>query len=373
MAMPGFDSKGLRSLFSVSDLMIAALLVVIIALMIVPLPPFILDLLLTVNITFSLLILLVAMFLKEPLEFAVFPSILLVVTVLRLALNIASSRLILTEADAGQVIASFGSFVVGGNYVVGAIIFSIITIVQFVVITKGSERVAEVAARFTLDAMPGKQMSIDADLNAGLIDANEARSRRRKIERESTFFGSMDGANKFVRGDSIAGIIIVIVNIIGGILIGWLQRGMGVMEALSVYTLLTVGAGIVGQLTALIISIGTGLVITKSATEESLGHDLATQLFSQPRAFAMVCIILGVFAMIPGIPTVPFLIMAFFTGVIAMVLLRLQSAAEEAGVVSEEVSAKDVLKKPESILGTLGLDPLSLKAGRNLIPLIDPD
>src|SRR3989339_393307 len=296
MAMPGFDSKGLRSLFSVSDLMVAALLIVIIALMLVPLPPFLLDMLLTMNIAFSLIILLVAMYLKEPLEFASFPSILLIVTVLRLALNIASSRLLLTNAYAGQVVGAFGTFVVGGNYIVGVIIFAIITIVQFVVITKGSERVAEVAARFTLDAMPGKQMSIDADLNAGLI----------------------------------------------------------------------------AQITALLIAIATGLVITKSSSEMSLGTDVASQLFAQPRAFAFVSIILGSFAMIPGLPTFPFLFMATASGIAALLLLRAQQAKEESKVVTEEVSAKDVLKKPESILGTLGLDPLSLKAGRNIIPLIDP-
>lgn len=372
MAIPGFEFKNLRSLFSLSDFMVAALLVVIIALMLVPLPPFILDILLTMNIAFSLVILLVAMYLKEPLEFAAFPSVLLVVTVLRLALNIAASRLLLTNAYAGQVVASFGNFVVGGNYIVGIIIFAIITIVNFVVITKGSERVAEVAARFTLDAMPGKQMSIDADLNAGLIDATEARARRRKIEQEATFFGSMDGANKFVRGDSIAGIIIVLVNIIGGILVGWLQMGMGIMEALTTYALLTVGAGLVGQVTALLISIATGLVITKSASEMSLGTDVSSQLFAQPRAFAFVCIILGIFAMIPGLPTIPFLMLASMSGILALVLMRAQAAKEESKVVKEEVSAKDVLKKPESILGTLGLDPLSLKTGRNLIPLIDP-
>jgi flagellar biosynthesis protein FlhA len=220
--------------------------------------------------------------------------------------------------------------------------------------------------------MPGKQMSIDADLNAGLIDATEARNRRRKIEQEATFFGSMDGANKFVRGDSIASIIIVLVNIIGGILVGWLQLGMGIMEALTIYALLTVGAGLVAQVTALLISIATGLVITKSASEMSLGTDVATQLFTQPRAFAFVCIILGVFALVPGLPTVPFLSMAFLSGILALVLMRAQASKEESKVVTEEVSAKDVLKKPESILGTLGLDPLSLKAGRNLIPLIDP-
>ena len=372
MAIPGLDLKGFKNIFNLSDLLVALLLVVIIALMIVPLPPFLLDLLLTLSISLALIILLVAIFLKEPLELAAFPSILLIITVFRLALNIAASRLILVSASGGQVIDAFGNFVVGGNYIVGVIIFIIITIVNFVVITKGSERVAEVAARFTLDAMPGKQMSIDADLNAGLIDANQARSRRRKIERESTFFGSMDGSNKFVRGDSIAGIIIVIVNIIGGILVGWLQLGMPIMEALGTYTLLTIGAGLVAQLTALLIAIATGLVITKSASEMSLGTDVAGQIFAQPRAFAFVCIILGIFALIPGIPTIPFLILAALSGIVALVLMRAKSMQDEAGVVSDEVSAKDVLKKPESILGTLGLDPLSLKAGRNLIPLIDP-
>ncbi|OGC05887.1 hypothetical protein A3H38_06800 [candidate division WOR-1 bacterium RIFCSPLOWO2_02_FULL_46_20] len=372
MAMLGLDMKSIRSLFSASDFFVAMILVVIISLMLIPLPPFFLDLLLTLNIGFSLVILLVAMYLREPLEFAAFPSVLLIITVLRLALNIASSRLILTEAYAGEVISAFGNFVVGGNYIVGAIIFSIITIVNFVVITKGSERVAEVAARFTLDAMPGKQMSIDADLNAGLVDATEARNRRRKIEREATFFGSMDGANKFVRGDSIAGIIIVIVNVLGGILIGWLQGGMGVMEALALYALLTIGAGLIAQVTALLVSIAAGLVITKSASEMSLGTDVANQIFAQPRAFAFVCIILGVFALVPGIPTIPFLTLAFGSGILALVLMRNQDMSNESKVVSEEVSAKDVLKKPESILGTLGLDPLSLKAGRNIIPLIDP-
>jgi flagellar biosynthesis protein FlhA len=373
MAFPiSIDLKTLRSLFSLADILVAVLLISIISLMIVPLPTQILDVLITLNIGFALLILLVAMYLKEPLEFAAFPSILLIVTLYRLSLNIAASRLILLQANAGEVITSFGNFVVRGNYVVGAIIFTIITIVQFVVITKGSERVAEVAARFTLDAMPGKQMSIDADLNAGLIDANEARARRRKIEQEATFFGSMDGANKFVRGDAVAGIIIVLVNIIGGILVGWLQRGMGVMEALSTYALLTVGDGLVTQIPALLIAIGTGLVITKSASEMSLGTDVATQIFAQPRAFAFVSVILGFFAVIPGLPTIPFLSLSVGAAILTLVLLQTKEKKEDMKTVTEEVSAKDLLKKPESILGTLGLDPLSLKAGRNLIPLIDP-
>jgi len=374
MAFPGaVDLKSLKSLFSIADFLVAVVLIMIISLMIIPLPTIVLDLLITLNIAFGLTILLVAMFLKEPLEFAAFPSVLLVITLYRLSLNIAASRLILLNANGGEVITAFGNFVVRGNYIVGAIIFTIITIVQFVVITKGSERVAEVAARFTLDAMPGKQMSIDADLNAGLIDANEARNRRRKIEREATFFGSMDGANKFVRGDAVAGIIIVIVNSIGGILIGWLQRGMGVMEALSTYALLTIGDGLVTQIPALLISIGTGLVITKSASEMSLGTDIATQIFAQPRAFAFVSVILGFFAVIPGLPTVPFLILAVLSGVLTVALLQTKEKKTEMLQASkEEVSAKELLKKPESILGTLGLDPLSLKAGRNLIPLIDP-
>ena len=372
MAFPGIDLKNLQSLFSGSDLFVGILLIGIVALIIVPLPPFLLDILMTLNIAFALLILLVAMYLKEPLEFAAFPSILLVVTLFRLSLNIAASRLILLHSNAGQVVQAFGSFVVGGDYIVGAIVFTIITIVQFVVITKGSERVAEVAARFTLDAMPGKQMSIDADLNAGLIDANEARGRRRKIEQEATFFGSMDGSNKFVRGDSIAGIIIVIINLIGGILVGWLQRGLGIMDALTTFALLTVGAGILAQVTALLVSVAAGLVITKSASEMSLGTDVSRQLFAQPRAFAFVSLILAFFALIPGIPTLPFLGLAGASGTLAMALIQSQTKSEETQMMKDEGMGKDAMKKPESILGTLGLDPLSLKTGRNLIPLIDP-
>lgn len=373
MAFPlTFDIKSIRNLFTLSDFLVATLLIAIISLMIIPLPPQFLDIFITLNIAFGLTVLLVAMYLREPLEFAAFPSILLVITLYRLSLNIAASRQILLNAYAGEVINAFGNFVVAGNYVVGAIIFTIITIVQFVVITKGSERVAEVAARFTLDAMPGKQMSIDADLNAGLIDANEARARRRKLDAEATFFGSMDGANKFVRGDAIAGIIVILVNIIGGILVGWFQRGMPVMEALSTYALLTVGDGLVTQIPALLISIATGLVITKSASTMSLGTDIATQIFAQPRAFAFVCIILGFFAFVPGLPTIPFIILSFGAGILAIFLLQSQSKIEEAKGVAEESVSKDALKKPESILGTLGLDPLSLKTGRNLIPLIDP-
>ena len=369
------ESSGLKlfkDLFSVNDLVFAGLLVIIIALIIVPLPPVIMDILIAGNIAISLMVLLVSMFLKEPLDFAAFPSMLLFVTLYRVSINIAASRLILLNAYAGEVIASFGSFVVSGNYIVGGIVYIIITLVQFIVITKGSERVAEVAARFTLDAMPGKQMSIDADLNAGLIDANEAKNRRRKIERESTFFGAMDGSNKFVRGDSIASIIITIVNLIGGILVGWLQRGMDVMTALQTFALLTIGCGLVIQIPALLISIATGMVITKAATEESIGTDISKELFAQPRAFAFVSIMLAVFALVPGLPTLPFMTIALGAGVMTIFVLRTQLKKEEVAMVSEESTQKDALKKPESIISTLGLDPLSLKTGRNLIPMIDP-
>jgi len=369
------ESGGLKlfkNLFSVNDLVFAGLLVIIIALIIVPLPPFIMDILIAGNIALSLIVLLVSMFLKEPLDFAAFPSMLLFVTLYRVSINIAASRLILLNADAGEVIASFGNFVVAGNYIVGGIVYIIITLVQFIVITKGSERVAEVAARFTLDAMPGKQMSIDADLNAGLIDANEAKARRRKIERESTFFGAMDGSNKFVRGDSIASIIITIVNLIGGILVGWLQRGMDVMQAVQTFALLTIGCGLVIQIPALLVSIATGMVITKAATEESIGTDISKELFAQPRAFAFVALILAAFALVPGLPTLPFMTIAMGAGLMTIFVLRAQLKKEEVAMVSEESTQKDALKKPESIISTLGLDPLSLKTGRNLIPMIDP-
>ncbi len=369
------ESGGLKlfkDLFSVNDLIFAGLLVIVIALIIVPLPAFIMDILIAGNIAISLMVLLVSMFLKEPLDFAAFPSMLLFVTLYRVSINIAASRLILLNAYAGEVIASFGNFVVAGNYIVGGIVYIIITLVQFIVITKGSERVAEVAARFTLDAMPGKQMSIDADLNAGLIDANQAKDRRRKIEKESTFFGAMDGSNKFVRGDSIASIIITIVNLIGGILVGWLQRGMDVMQAIQTFALLTIGCGLVIQIPALLVSIATGMVITKAATEESIGTDIGKELFAQPRAFAFVAMMLAAFALVPGLPTLPFMTIAMGAGMMTIFVLRSQLKKEEVAMVSEESTQKDALKKPESIISTLGLDPLSLKTGRNLIPMIDP-
>lgn len=364
-----------KGLFSASDIGLAVITIMVIGLMIIPIPSFVLDLLMVLNIGTAVMILLVAMFLSEPLDFAAFPSILLIVTLFRLSLNISSTKLILAlgaEFD-GKVIEAFAEFVTRGNFVVGIVAFCIITLVQFMVVTKGSERVAEVAARFTLDALPGKQMSIDADLNAGLIDAEQAKFRRKKLERESNFFGSMDGANKFVKGDAIAGIIIVIINIVGGIIIGRFQQGLELGEALETFARFTIGDGLVGQIPALLIAIATGLVVTKSASDESLGSDVTKQIFGQPKAFAMTSVILCFIALVPGLPTVPFMMMSAGCAFLAFVIMKTKEANDELAVESNQDSAKDAMKKPENLLGTLSLDPISLKTGRNLVPLIDPN
>lgn len=366
--------KTLKDLFSIQDILMAVIVIIIISLMIIPIPTRLLDYLLVINISCGVLVLLVAMYLSKPLDFAAFPSMLLILTLFRLSLNVCSTRLILSQGATfdGEVITSFAEFVTGGNFVVGVVAFSIITIVQFIVIVKGSERVSEVAARFTLDALPGKQMSIDADLNAGLVDADEARNRRKNLEKESTFFGSMDGANKFVKGDSIAGIIIVIVNIVGGIAIGTLQQGLSIGEAVQIFTRFTVGDGLVAQVPALMISIATGLVVTKSASDMSLGSDVAGQIFTQPKAFAVTSVMLAVIGIVPGMPTVPFLVMSGIVGTLATVILRKQKEHDETSVETNQEAAKDAMKKPENLLSTLNLDPISLKTGRNLVPLIDP-
>ena len=357
-----------------NDFGVAILLVMVLAIMVIPMPTMILDFLMVLNISIGLIVLLVAIFLNKPLEFAAFPSILLVTTIYRLALNISSTRLILSlGADFdGKVIKAFADFVTSGNLVVGAVAFGIITIVQFMVITKGSERVAEVSARFTLDAMPGKQMSIDADLNSGLIDATEAKAKRQEIQKEATFFGSMDGANKFVRGDAVAGIIIVIVNIVGGIIIGRFQQGLTMSESLETFSRLTIGDGLVGQIPALLISISTGLVITKSASEESLGTDITQQMLRKPNVFLFSAVILFLFAIVPGLPTIPFMGLSIFLGAFGYYLIRGEAVKEETVSAKEEQAAKEAMKKPENLLGTLALDPISLKTGRNLVPLIDP-
>ena len=366
--------KTFKSIFSVADIAMAVITISVIGLMVVPIPTWLLDVLIVLNIAISVMVLLVAMYLSEPLDFAAFPSLLLILTLFRLSLNISSTKLILAlGADFdGEVIHAFAEFVTKGNFVVGIVAFVIITLVQFIVVTKGSERVSEVAARFTLDALPGKQMSIDADLNAGLIDAEQAKDRRKKLERESNFFGSMDGANKFVKGDAIAGIVIVIVNIVGGLIIGRFQQGMPLGEAVQTFSRLTVGEGLVAQIPALLIAIATGLVVTKSASDVSLGADVKAQIFSQPKAFAVTSGILLLMSLVPGLPTSAFLLMSGLCGFASWTIFRSKQDSDDMAVEASQESAKDAMKKPENLLGTLSLDPISLKTGRNLVPLIDP-
>ena len=308
-----------------SDVFLAALIMMIITMLIIPLPTWMLDVLIVLNISIAVLLVLLAMYIPNALHLASFPSILLVTTLFRLALNVSSTRLILLYAKAGEVIKAFGDFVVAGNLVVGIVIFLILTIIQFLVITKGAERVAEVAARFTLDAMPGKQMSIDADLRAGAFDIDEARRKRNELNRESQLFGSMDGAMKFVKGDSIAGLIITAINIVAGIIIGTTMLDMATSEALNVYALLTVGDGLVSQIPALLISITAGLVVTRVASEEDsshLGKDISFQLLAQPRAFVIASILMTLFGLVPGMPTIPFFVLAAITGATAYGLQR---------------------------------------------------
>ena len=369
-----FQFKSLRELFTIPDVLLAVVLILIVSVMVIPIPTWGLDILMALNIGMSIMVLLVAMYLKEPLEFAALPSLLLVLTLFRLSLNVSSTKLILAlgpDFD-GEVVLAFADFVTRGNFIVGMVAFLIITLVQFIVVTKGSERVAEVSARFTLDALPGKQMSIDADLNSGLIDAEAARVRRKKLEKESTFFGSMDGANKFVKGDAIAGIVIMIVNIVGGLLIGKFQQELSLLESGQVYARLTIGDGLVSQIPALLISVATGLVVTKASSDESLGSDVAVQVFSQPKSFAVTSFILFLFGLVPGLPTTYFMIMAAGTGAVAFGIIRSKQVKEEIATETQQDTAREALKKPENLLRTLSLDPISLKTGRNLVPFIDP-
>ena len=308
-----------------NDLVLAALIVCIIFMMILPLPTWLIDALIATNMCLSATLLMVAMYLPNPLAFSSFPSVLLVTTLFRLAIGIATTRLILLNGDAGHIIYTFGNFVVGGNLVVGLVVFLILTIVQFVVITKGSERVAEVAARFSLDAMPGKQMSIDGDLRAGTIDMDEARRRRNMVQKESQLYGAMDGAMKFVKGDAIAGLIIVAVNLLGGVLIGVLQRGMTAAESVKIYSILTIGDGLISQIPALFVSICAGMIVTRvtgSDGPSNIGSDIGAQLLAQPKAFLIGSVVMLGFAIIPGMPTVTFLILSVVVGVVGYIFLR---------------------------------------------------
>ncbi len=324
------DVRGLLSRYA--DLALAGLVVAIVGMMIVPLPTPLLDLLISVNIAAAVTLLLVAIYVSDALKIATFPTLLLLTTLFRLALEVSATRLILLRADAGEVIRAFGNFVVAGNLVVGAVIFLILTMIQFLVVSKGSERVAEVAARFTLDAMPGKQMSIDAELRAGHIDHNEARRRRAALARESQLFGSMDGAMKFVKGDAIAGIVVLAVNIVGGLVIGIVQRGLDASAAARTYTVLTIGEGLVAQIPALIISTSAGIIVTRVASEEEGGHlgrDIGLQIMAQPKALAIAAGLLALLAIVPGLPTVPFLTLAVILGAVAWRLLRTAAPAAE--------------------------------------------
>jgi flagellar biosynthesis protein FlhA len=349
-----------------TDLLLAAAIVGILIFMIIPLPSFLLDILLAINITCSLMILLVPLYAINPLEFSVFPGILLMVTLFRLSLNVASTRLILGEAYAGQVIEAFGHFVVGGNYVVGLVIFIILIIINFVVITKGSGRIAEVAARFTLDAMPGKQMAIDADLNAGMIDEREARRRRDEIRKEADFYGAMDGASKFVRGDAIAGLLITAINILGGLVIGVLQLDMGLSDALSTYTILTVGDGLISQIPALLVSTSAGIIVTKTRSEDDFAKTMTTQLFNKPRAtYVSGGVLLGM-GLVPGLPTVPFVILGLLTLGIGYASQNVRPAKVEELLPEPEPEAPK-----EQIESYLHVDPLEVEIGYGLISMID--
>ena len=356
-----------------SSAMIAMAVVAILLVMIIPIPTFLMDVLLSFSLAFSIIILLMSMYVLKPLQFSVFPSILLMVTLLRLSLNVASTRLILlhgnegTEA-AGKVIQAFGTFVVGGNYVVGLIVFLVLVLINFVVITKGATRVAEVSARFTLDAMPGKQMSIDADLNAGLITDTQARQRRVEIEQEANFYGAMDGASKFVRGDAIAGILIVLVNIIGGLIVGVLQMDMAVVDAAKNYTLLTIGDGLVTQVPALIVSTAAGILVTRTASSTELGDEVKSQVFMQPRAIATAAILLFVFALIPGMPKVSFIIVS---AVIAFLAWRVVQSLEKKRIEEEAVEQEAAAPAAEAVDTILPLDAMGLEVGYALIPMVD--
>ena len=353
---------------TISDAILALVVVAIIGVMVIPIPSALVDILLSFNIVFAIIILLVTMYITMPLELSVFPGLLLVITVFRLALNVATTRLILGKADAGTVIEAFGTFVVHGNYVVGFIIFIIIVIIQFVVITKGATRIAEVSARFTLDAMPGKQMAIDADLNSGLIDENEARKRRTQISREADFYGAMDGAVKFVRGDVIAGLIITLINIIGGFIIGMAMHDMSWSQSITTYSMLTIGDGLVTQIPALLMSTAAGLLVTRATSESNLGEDLKQQLSKNPAAIIIAAIMIAFFGFIPGLPTKPFLILAVMTGIYAAVIVRQRSTEEKARVETESAESE---KHAERIEEYLSIDILGIEIGYGLIPLVD--
>jgi len=357
-----------------SDLIAAGAVVLVVAMMIIPLPPFLLDLAITLNISAALAIVVATMYVPRALEFSAFPSLLLLTTLFRLAINVSVTRLILLEGDAGHVVTAFGNFVVGGNVVVGLVIFLILIVIQFVVITNGAGRVAEVGARFTLDAMPGKQMAIDADLNTGQITDEEARRRRSEISREADFYGAMDGASKFVKGDAMAGILIVLINLVGGIVVGVMQQGMPFSEAASHFSLLTVGDGLCAQIPALLISVATGIIVTRSASTGDLGSDIAGQILEQRKAPMVAGAVICAFALVPGLPKVPFLVIGGLFFLVGHSLkgrpTRAEREAEASQAAAAAVPAGELPAPRDAALDALALDPLELAIGFGLVPLV---
>lgn len=373
------DLGKLAFLLKNNDVILAIGLVTIIAMMVLPIPPTILDFLLTINIAFSIIIMLVCLYTQEPLDYSTFPTILLIATLFRLGLNVSATRLILLHGEAGHVITAFGQFVVGGNYVVGFVIFIILVVINFMVITGGATRVAEVSARFTLDSMPGKQMSIDADLNSGLITEEEAKSRRRKIEKETSFYGTMDGASKFVKGDATAGIIITIINIVGGFIIGMVQLKMTAINAISTYTILTVGDGLVSQIPALLISTATGLIISRaSGQDSSLSEDIRREMFADPRVLGVVSGLLCCLGIVPGMPTLPFLTIGIITGTFAYYKhMQKKQAEDDEKRLKDETSKNEKVGKRkkkatrESVLELLTVETIEIEVGYRLVPLLN--
>ncbi|MFL2104947.1 flagellar biosynthesis protein FlhA [Desemzia sp. FAM 23991] len=358
-----------------SDIGIAVLVIMILAMIIIPLPAFMLDFMLVVNISLALIILLLTLFTKNVLEFSTFPTLLLVTTMFGLSLNISSTRLILTEGNAGQMIDTFGNFVAGNNFIVGAVIFIIIILVNMMVVTSGSGRVSEVSARFTLDAMPGKQMSIDADLNAGLITEDQAKKRRKDLERETQFFGAMDGASKFVKGNAIAGIIITLINLIGGILIFSLQDGMGIMEALNHFGKLTIGDGLVSQIPSLMVSVASGILVTRSGSQTGFGSSLSGELFGNAKVIKIASGVLLLFAIVPGMPTIPFLligVVAFAAGYLMDENEKVKASEAKKSEIKAVAEQRTESKKvEEESITTFQVDPISIEIGYGLIPLAD--
>ena len=396
MAETAAEHSMLKKVLNYSDVGVAMLMVLVVVMMVIPLPTWLIDVLLSANITLGVVTLLVTFYVKRALDLSVFPTLLLIVTLFRLALNVSTTRLILLNGYAGELILAFGNFVVGGNYVVGVVMFLILVIIQMLVITKGAERVAEVAARFTLDAMPGKQMSIDADLNSGLIDEQGARTRRQEIQKEADFYGAMDGASKFVKGDAVAGLIITMINIVGGLSIGVFMRDMPLERAAQAYSLMTVGDGLVGQIPALLFSTAMGVIVTRAAAASELGPDIVQAFTRYTRPLYLGSAMLFALAMIPGLPTAPFLMLALLTGITGYMVGREETAsaveaslpAGAAGAAAPGVGApagasasagapdaaepKAPPASPEEVMKLLTVEPMEAEIGYAIIPLIDP-